>query len=335
MMNGKNKNPRIICVGSNIESQISLKALVDANVNIVALVTRPAGNAGSVSDYVDLHDFCQTFNIKIIDTLDINSKLTLLEIKNEKPDYIFTLGWSQLFKSELLSIPSEFIIGSHPSILPNGKGRAPVPWTILEDLRESAVSFFKMDLGADTGEIIHREYFKIPMSSYALDVYKLVANSLAKGFIRLLFQILNNDIKVLEKIEISESFRGKRGFEDGLINFDKSASDIDKLIRAVSFPYPGAYTYYNDKIVKVWKCSLECVPTYSASPGQIIEVKTDKLLVYSESSAIWLSSITNQFGNPLDPKTFKLGSKFGYRVQDEIYQLKIELEKLKKKLENE
>ncbi len=326
--------PRIICVGSNLESQVALNELIKIGANIVGLITRPIGEAGNITDYVDLHQVCYENNIATIDTKNINSEDTLNQIRDLQPDYIFTLGWSQLFKKELLSIPKEFVIGSHPTILPYGRGRAPVPWTIIEDIRKSAVSFFKMDIGADTGILLHQVYFDIPEKSYAYDVYMLVANSLSSGFCEIYSKILDNSLKEIPLPDIEMSHRAKRGPEDGLINFNQQSKEIDKLIRAVSYPYPGAYTFYENKKIIIWKSSLDNVPNYIALPGQILEVQDDSILVFAKESAIWLSEITDSLGNPILSKKFKAGTKFGYSVENEIFKIWQELNEIKR-LNNE
>lgn len=329
-----NEKPRILCVGSNLESQIALNGLINIKANIVGLVTRPVGEPGNITDYVDLHEVCKENNIVTIDTKNINSANTLDHIRDLKPDYIFTLGWSQLFKKELLSIPKEFVIGSHPSILPYGRGRAPVPWTIIEDIRKSAVSFFKMDMGADTGVLLHQVFFDIPARSYAYDVYMLVANSLSLGFCEIYSKIVDNYLKEISFPNIKVSHRAKRGPEDGLINFNQESEEVDKLIRAVSYPYPGAFTFYENKKILVWKSSLDNIPIYNAIPGQILELKDDSILVFAKESAIWLCELTDSLGNHIITKNFKIGTKFGYSVENEIYKIWQELDKLKR-LNNE
>ena len=121
-----------------MESDVALRGLIKNKVNVVSLVTLPSKESIGVSDYIDLHPLCESNDIKTIDTKDINSVETCTQIKNEEPDYIFVLGWSQIFKEELLNIPNEFVVGSHPSPLPDGRGRAPVPWTIIQEKKKSA-----------------------------------------------------------------------------------------------------------------------------------------------------------------------------------------------------
>lgn len=329
-MNGKKNKPSVICIGSNIESYHALKGLLSIQANIIGLITRPPGNPGSVCDYYDLHELCRKHNIVTIDTLNINSEETLKEIQNLKPDYIFTLGWSQLFREKLLSIPKKYTIGSHPSSLPHGRGRAPVPWTILENLSESAVSFFIMNTGIDSGELLLQKSFKIPQKSYAYDVYMLVATTLTEGFQEIYKMICNTTLKILPNQNKQASYRSKRIPGDGRIDFNKPSEEICRLIRAVSYPYPGAYSYYDDRKYRFWKCSDEQNLEYSALPGQILEIRNNKLLVFAKDITFWIEEITDQFNNAVNPDQFRVGKKFGYNLEDEIYNIKKRLDKLSK-----
>ncbi len=135
---------KICCIGFNLDSFEYLRYLVDQGCSIRTLITLPSGQNKNVSDYYDLHDFCKTHTINVVDTTNVNSEETIQELKKIGPDYLFTLGWSQIFKADFIGCFSEFVVGTHPSKLPHGRGRAPLPWSILEDLRTSAVSFIKI-----------------------------------------------------------------------------------------------------------------------------------------------------------------------------------------------
>ena len=122
----------------------------------------------------------------------------------ENPDYIFVLGWSQIFKENLLSIPNEFIVGSHPSPLPEGRGRAPVPWTIIQEKKESAITLFKMSKGVDSGEILVQKYFEVPTNSYASELYNVVAENLRDAFSEIYDNIISNKIEFKKRRNIND-----------------------------------------------------------------------------------------------------------------------------------
>lgn len=314
---------KVVCIGSNIESEIALRGLIDAGCKIDALITFPPNESAGVSDYVDLHPLCLQYGIKVIDTVNVNDPRCIAEVQAINADYLFTLGWSQLFSSTFIQCFSEFVIGTHPAPLPYGRGRAPVPWTILEGLETSAVTFFRIDDGVDSGKIIKQIVFKIPSDIYAIDLYKLVAENLRNGFVEIYKQITHGEsLSFYSQDESKATHRAKRTREDGLIDFNDSATKIDRLIRAVSHPFPGAYAFYNGKRIIFWGCSLQDLPRYSGVIGQILKRQNEKLLVQTGEGLIWLTNPTNEIGEKLSMNVFRINTKFGYNVQEEIHLIK-------------
>ena len=321
-----NSSPKIFCIGSNLESFHCLEFLVQHKCRIDTLITLPSGHNKNVSDYYDLHDFCNHHEINIIDTINVNSAETITEIKRQEPDYLFTLGWSQIFKEDFINCFSKFIIGTHPSKLPHGRGRAPLPWTIIEGLGESAVSFFKIDNGVDTGQLIFQRKFTIPGEVYVKEVYDLVSQELAEGFYALYQQIANKKaIKFEDQDNSNVTVRGKRVPSDGLIEFDKGIHDMEKLIRAVSAPYPGAYCYYKDQKIIFWTVAFDAEKSHFGTLGQILKKSTTGILVQFQDGNLWLNQPTYDNGDPIELKFFRLGDKLGYNVQDQLYYLRKQL----------
>lgn len=313
---------KICCIGSNLESFECLNYLVEQGCDIHTLITLPSGQSKNVSDYYDLHDFCKSQNINIVDTTDVNSIETIAKLKQIRPDYLFTLGWSQIFKADFIGCFSKFVVGTHPSKLPHGRGRAPLPWTILEDLRTSAVSFFKIDTGVDTGKLIFQREFDIPPRTYVKSLYAQVAKQLGLGFHEIYNAINNNEtIEFSTQNENGVTIRGKRTPSDGLIAFNIRARDIEKLIRAVSEPYPGAYCYYKNQKIIFWEVEFDDDNKYSGTLGQILAKNRNGILVQFLDGNLWLNRPSDSNGDLIDLKVFGVGSKLGYNVQDEIFKL--------------
>jgi len=314
---------KIFCIGSNLESYESLKFLVEQKCKIHTLITLPSATNKGVSDYVDLHDYCQQNGINVVDTINVNAKETIEELQSLSPDYLFTLGWSQIFKEEFISCFSKFVVGTHPSKLPHGRGRAPLPWTIIEDLDRSAVSFFKIDTGVDTGKLIFQREFDIPKNTYVKDLYATVAKELGLGFFEIYTLIANHEtIHLSDQGTKGVTVRGKRTPEDGLIEFDQDIYTVEKLIRAVSEPYPGAYCYYKDQKIIFWEVDFDLDKIYSGTKRQILKKGENKILVQFSDGNLWLKRPTHEDGSAIDLKFFRIGDKLGYSLQDDIYKLK-------------
>ncbi|MEM9143331.1 MAG: formyltransferase family protein [Bacteroidota bacterium] len=317
------KSFKIGCIGSNLESYESLRFLVGHGCDITTLITLPSNENKNVSDYYDLHDFCSEHGIGTVDTKNVNAPETIDEVRSLDLDYLFTLGWSQIFKEDFIRCFSKFVVGTHPSKLPYGRGRAPLPWTILEDLRTSAVSFFKIDTGVDTGKLIFQRAFSIPERTYVEDLYGKVGKELGNGFLELYRRIDKGEKFSFEaQDENGATVRGKRTPADGIIDFGKTVDEIDRLIRAVGRPYPGAYCYYKDHKIIFWEVELDDDGKYSGSQGQILRKGENGILVHFSNGNLWLNAPTYADKQEVEMKFFRVGDKLGYNVQDEIFKLK-------------
>lgn len=311
---------RVVCVGANLESEIALQALLDADVSVVGLVTLPARSVSGVSDYRDLHSLCEGAGVSVVDTADINSPEACEAIAALEPDYIFVLGWSQIFRKALLQIPTHGVIGSHPTPLPERRGRAPIPWTILEGHRQSAVTLFRMSPGVDDGPIVYQEGFVLPERPYAMEAYRIVANTLASGFVSLYRRLSRNAVSERAQ-EGFGSYRARRSPADGHIDFSRKAEHVDRLVRAVSEPFPGAYTYFEDQRVSVWRADPYRGVERRGVPGQVLAREGDWLVVQAGDHPVCLAEFQTE-GVPVPAGYFPLGSTFGYRVEDSLADLR-------------
>jgi len=304
------QNISIVCVGSNIESLVCLHKFKDCDIQIAGLVTLDLKEQKRGSDYRYLVPFCEKNDICYFRTKNINSILTKDWLKAINPDVIFILGWSQIFDIELINLPGKYIIGSHPSDLPYGAGRAPIVWTILEDLRKSAVSFFKITKEVDAGNLVLQKHFSIPERSDSTLLYNLVAENLADGFVEVFNQIESNVLSEKKQDMSRRTVRKKRVFDDGLLFFNKTAVEIDRLIRATTEPYPAAFSFYNGEVYSIWKSELTDVISSEKQLGEILEIKDDKLLVQCFESALWIYDITNFKGDTTSSHIFEIGEQF-------------------------
>lgn len=305
-----NEKINIVCVGSNIESMVCLQKFKGNNITISGLVTLPFQQEKRGSDYRNLTLFCNENNIPFFKTKNINSNETKDWLRDINPDVIFILGWSQIFDKELINLPKKYIVGSHPSDLPFGAGRAPVVWTILEDLRKSAVSFFKINKNVDAGNLVLQKHFSILERTDSMLLYNLVSNKLSEGFIEIYNQIQNNTLSENIQDISRRTLRPKRVYEDGLLHFNKSAEEIDRLIRATTEPYPGAFSFYKGERYSIWKSELSNIISNKSKIGEVLEIKKDRILVQCFESTVWLYDITDSSGETISAEKFEIAQQF-------------------------
>ena len=253
------KNLKIVFVSGVTTGVQWAKTILESNYKIDAFFTYNKLKKKNYSDFGDFDSLSDEYNIpqyKI--TGNINDLENVEIIKKIEPDLILVLGWSQLLKIDLIKIPKIGVFGSHPTLLPKYRGRAPIPWTIIKGLRKSGLTFFWIDEGTDNGDILDQREFLIAEDEDATSLMKKITDIGGEMLIENLTKIENGVItrKTQNELDFVEDWP-KRTPEDGKIDWSKSAKDIHKLIRATTHPYPGAYTIFKNKKIKIWKAEIE------------------------------------------------------------------------------
>jgi methionyl-tRNA formyltransferase len=325
--------PRVVCVGANQESLVVLQTLVAAGARPAAVVTTPPHTSLGACDYVDLHPYCAAWGVPVVDVRRINAPDAVQALAAARPDYLYVLGWSQLLGEAALGTVRHDAIGSHPSALPYGRGRAPIPWAILEDARELAVSLFRLAPGADAGEILVQRKFLLPRRPYAREAYDRVAQELAQAFLELYrAHAAGVALRGTPQDERRATYRAKRTWADGWLDFRRPAADVERLVRAVSAPYPGAYFYVDDLRVTAWRAAVVGDLRHQGACGQVLRVDQDSLYVQTGDGVVRLWDLTVG-GQPLPAGELPPGRVLGLRVEDELFRLRAELAALTARFE--
>lgn len=268
---------RIVFVGVVDFSYHCLEEIIRNKGNVVGVLTLQQTSFNS--DYKDLTPLAQKHGIPIFYIDNINSDDTFATIETLHPDVIFCFGWSQLIKSRVLNYPKLGIIGVHPAKLPENRGRHPLIWALVLGLESSALTFFRMDEGADTGDIISQKEFRIEYQDDAASLYEKIKLMASEQISEFLPELTNGTIEYRHQgSSIGNSWR-KRGKADGKIDWRMSSRAIYNLVRGLSKPYVGAHCEYKGQEIKIWK--VEEVEGYAANiePGKVVKSADGMIVV--------------------------------------------------------
>mgnify|MGYP001950041401 CR=1 FL=1 len=220
-------------------------------------------------------------------------------------------------------MPKLGCIGFHPTKLPEGRGRAPIAWIILEQKQGSA-SFFLMGKGADDGPIFTQSIFEIEENDDAKSVQSKIGENINLALDNWLPDLRKGIWNPIPQNHALASWFGKRGPNDGWINWNNSAIYINRLIKASSTPHPGAYSYFKDAKVIIWKSEVEEEIKIQGVVGCVLLTDEKKgFLIQCGNGLLWVCKIQIESKIAL-----KVGDKLGYNIEDELYNLK-------KKMKNE
>lgn len=233
-----------------------MKALYEAGGQLSLAITLEDNQAINKSGRVYLDDFCLENEITLFKSRHINNDEVIAAIKKYELDWLFIIGWSQIASSEVLAAPKRGVLGMHPTLLPEGRGRAAIPWAILKGLAKTGVTLFKLDEGVDTGPIVDQVEITLDKSTDAQDLYYRVDAAHIELMKKVVPDLINDRLTLsIQNHELATEWPGRKP-EDGEINLQGSVFDAERLVRAVTHPYPGAYLYVNDVKTIVWKARV-------------------------------------------------------------------------------
>lgn len=278
---------KIIFIGIVDFSYHCLSEVLANNGQVSGVIT--SENRKNNSDYSDLKPLSEDHNIPIHFSNNVNSKETIGWVRKMEPDIIFCFGWSQLIGKELLSIPKMGIIGSHPTMLPENRGRHPLIWSIILGLEECGLTFFFMDEGADSGPIFSQERIEILRSDSAYDLYNKIKTSASKQIKDFLPRLMNKQYQSREQVCDNPVYWRKRSYLDGVIDFRMAGEAIYNLVRALTKPYPGAQFKFKDKTITVWEIDvIDDSIQKNYEPGRIISTSEYGPIIKCYDGAILL-----------------------------------------------
>jgi len=233
-----------------------MQAIYDSGAQLKLVASLPDSVAIDKSGRVYVDDFCATHEISLVKSKNINDQLVVDAIKTAKLDWLFIIGWSQIARKPILDAPLFGVIGAHPTLLPIGRGRAAIPWTILRGESRTGVTLFKMDEGIDSGPILAQQVIPISENETATSLYKKVDKAHVEIIHDFIPRLMSNDIQFREQSEALATVWPGRHPADGEISLSGSVWDADRLVRAVTRPYPGAFFYEGGKKIIVWEASV-------------------------------------------------------------------------------
>ncbi|MBO6284199.1 MAG: methionyl-tRNA formyltransferase, partial [Pseudobutyrivibrio sp.] len=245
---------KTLFIGCVESSYVLLEAMFEAGYPVAGIVTMEQSAINA--DFKSLVPLAEKYNVPYICTKNVNDDETVGFIKNIAPEVIYCFGWSRLIGSEILALPKYGVVGFHPAALPCNKGRHPLIWALVLGLKETASTFFIMDEGADTGDIISQMPVAISDTDDAADLYAHVLEVAKKQVIEFTKAFAEDRVEPKKQDPTAGNAWRKRGRADGQIDWRMSARAIYNLVRGLTHPYVGAHFMKGEAEVKVWKCQV-------------------------------------------------------------------------------
>lgn len=263
---------RALLIGAVEGTRVAMNAIAGAQGwDLAGLLTLSPALAARHSDYVDLREQAAALGAQVILASSGNEAATIAAVEQMKPDLSFVIGWSQLCSEALVAAAGGRMVGYHPAPLPRLRGRAAIPWTILLNEPISASTLFWVSDDVDEGPILAQDFFHLAPDETATTLYAKHMSALRRMLDGLLPQMLTGLPPGRPQEHHLATWGARRRPDDGLIDWRKPAAEIDRLIRATTRPYPGAFTFAGEDRIALWGCAPPAThAAFHAAPGQVV-----------------------------------------------------------------
>lgn len=227
-------------------------------VSLIISISAEKAKQQQVAGFYDLSEFAADNGIPLYtaEKYSLKSERDEAEIQKFDLGVLLCMGWQRLIPEWFLNSLKVGAFGMHGSNkpLPHGRGRSPMNWSIIQNKKMFFTHLFKYRPGVDDGDIVGYQLFDITPFDTAMTMHFKNLMAMLKLCERELPGLLLGQVATYPQKDVEPSFYPKRTEEDGLIFWEDSSEDIFNLCRAVTKPFPGAFTYLGDKIVKIWSC---------------------------------------------------------------------------------
>ena len=230
----------------------------------------------------------------VFQPVDVNDQRFITKLIVLAPDIIILAGYSPIVKKDFMSIAKYGCINLHGGKLPNYRGSSPMNWALINGDKNFTMTIIQVNAGVDTGNVLIEKVFPIEETDTIAELHEIANNNFPQLLLKVLNKIEKNTIKPKIQDISTSSYYPLRFPEDGLVFFDQlTAEEIHNRIRALTLPYPGVLTYYNNRKVKILKSRLTKTPFFGEA-GRIYRISNKMgVLVCAKDRCLWLGDVVN------------------------------------------
>ena len=308
---------KIVFMGTPDFSLQPLKSLVKAGYDVSLVLTREdkKRNRGELSP-TPVKELAQELNIPVLTPSKMKDEALIERLKSENADFFVVVAYGKILPKEILDIPRLGCINIHASLLPEYRGAAPIQWSIIDGKKKTGITTMLMDEGLDTGDILKQYELTIADDETGGSLFDKLAILGGEAIVDTIANF--ESITPTPQGEATTEYAKMISKQMGEIDFNKSATEIERLIRGMN-PWPSAYTKYEGKVLKIWEAkvseNISELPNINLSEnyGKIYSINKD-IFIICNNSVLKVLSLQLEGKKRMSAKDFLLGReiKQGY-----------------------
>ncbi|NUS43538.1 MAG: methionyl-tRNA formyltransferase [Mycobacteriaceae bacterium] len=260
---------RIVSFGFQTWGRKTLQALIDSEHEVVLAVTHPAAESSYKAIWNDsVEELAREHGIPVHRTERADAQ-TIDLVKRAEPDVIVVNSWYTWMPAELYTLPPHGTLNLHDSLLPQFTGFSPVLWALISGATEFGLTVHRMDEQLDTGDILVQHRLPIPPDATGTELVR-AGMELIPGAVREALAALESGTAVWRPQDKAErTYFHKRSERDSRVDWSWDAVDLERFVRALSEPYPRAFSHYRGERIEILAASVS-EARYGGTVGRVI-----------------------------------------------------------------
>ncbi len=284
---------RIVFMGTPDFSVATLRALIEAGHEILAVFTQPdrMKGRGKAVQFPPVKEAALKYGIDVFQPEKVRSPEFLEILKGIAADIIVVVAFGQILTKEILELYPYGCVNVHASLLPAYRGAAPYQWAVLNGEKVTGVTTIQMNEGIDTGDMIEKMEVEISPDETAGSLHDKLSEAGAGLCVSTLKAIAEGTAVFTPQKDEESSYAKMLKKDMGNIDWTKSAQEIERFIRGLN-PWPSAYTRLKGKILKIWKAQiLEDGTSQDVPPGAFVSFDKKSWIIQTGNGRLSLLEV--------------------------------------------
>lgn len=274
--------PRIVFFGNGIRGESCLKAMMNDKAAIVGVVLHSTVPSS-------LSAASEAFHLPVMAPEDPNDPVFSKSLADFQADLFVLAGYGKIFRGDILRLPKLMSLNLHGGLLPDYRGSSPMNWALINGERSFTLSVIKVDEGVDSGDVLVERTFPIDPNDTIVQLHEIANREFPPMLLEAISAVEKGALRPRRQDPSKARYFPLRFPDDGFVLWDTlTADELHNRVRALTEPYPCAFTFYKGRKVLLLSSELTAAPFYG-TPGRIYRLTQKGALVCAKDRCLWVT----------------------------------------------
>lgn len=303
---------KIVFMGTPDFAALALKRLIDSEHEIVLVVTQPDKPVGrkQILTPSDVKVVALEHGLEVYQPERIKRPECVEYLKKYEADLFVVAAYGQILSQEILDMPKMCCINIHASLLPKYRGSSPIQWSVVNGDKITGVTIQRMDIGVDTGDIVSVKEVEITDTDTGESMFDKLAVAGAELLMETLKTFEDGTVTYTPQNHDEATHVGMIKKEDGELDFSQSAAALECRVRGF-YPWPGCYTHFDGKMLKIWATKVSDKTANGKSAGQLAFVDKNSFGIVTGDGVLEVLEVQLEGKKRMSAGDFLRGNSLG------------------------